>query len=45
MLLVEQDVRAALTISDRTCFLRSGRVILEESAEESCAREHWWDLF
>lgn len=45
ILLVEQNVRAALAISDRVCFLRSGRIILTESAEQTRAREHWWDLF
>ena len=45
VLLVEQNVRAALTIADRTAFLRNGSIILEESAEASRAREHWWDLF
>lgn len=45
VLLVEQNVRAALTIADRVAFLRDGSIILEESAEASRAREHWWDLF
>lgn len=45
VLLVEQNVRAALRIADRTAFLRDGRIILEETAEESRARDHWWDLF
>lgn len=45
VLLVEQNVRAALRIADRTAFLRDGRIILEETADESRARDHWWDLF
>ncbi len=45
VLLVEQNVAAALEIADRTYFLRSGRVILEESAEQAAARGHWWDLY
>ena len=45
VLLVEQNVRAALTIANRTAFLRDGRIILEETAEKSRARDHWWDLF
>jgi branched-chain amino acid transport system ATP-binding protein len=45
VLMVEQNVSQALTIADRTYVLRSGRIILEESAEETRAREHWWDLF
>ncbi len=45
ILLVEQNVRAALVIADRVCFLRNGSIILEESADKTRAREHWWDLF
>jgi branched-chain amino acid transport system ATP-binding protein len=45
VLLVEQDVRPALRIADRTYFLRSGEVILEATAEEALAREDWWDLY
>ena len=45
ILLVEQNVRAALAISDRVCFLRSGRIILTESAELTRGRDQWWDLF
>lgn len=45
VLLVEQNVRAALSIADRAAFLRSGAIILEEPAEASLARDHWWDLF
>jgi branched-chain amino acid transport system ATP-binding protein len=45
VLLVEQNVAAGLEISDRAYFLRSGRVILEESAEQAAERGDWWDLF
>lgn len=45
VLLVEQDVRPALRIADRTYFLRSGEIILEATAEEALAREDWWDLY
>lgn len=45
VLLVEQNVRAALVIADRACYLRSGEIILEESADASRSRGHWWDLF
>jgi branched-chain amino acid transport system ATP-binding protein len=45
VLLVEQNVAAGLEISDRAYFLRSGRVILEESAEQALERGRWWDLF
>jgi branched-chain amino acid transport system ATP-binding protein len=45
VLMVEQNVGQALQIADRVYVLRSGRIILEESAERTRAREQWWDLF
>jgi branched-chain amino acid transport system ATP-binding protein len=45
VLLVEQNVRAALPIADRAYFMRAGEIILEEPAEQALARGHWWDLF
>ena len=45
VLMVEQNVGQALKIADRTYVMRSGRIILQESAEETRARDQWWDLF
>ena len=45
VLLLEQNVGQALRITDRVYVIRSGRVILEETAEEMKAREQYWDLF
>lgn len=45
VLMVEQNVRAALRIADRAYFMRSGHVILEEPGEQALARGNWWDLF
>ena len=45
IVLVEQNVSYALRESDRVYVMRSGRVILEESAEDMRKREHYWDLF
>lgn len=45
VLLVEQNVRAALPIADRAYFMRAGHMILEEPAAEALARGKWWDLF
>jgi branched-chain amino acid transport system ATP-binding protein len=45
VVLVEQNVRAALPIADRVYYMRAGRMILEESAEESSRRSDWWELF
>jgi len=47
VVLVEQNIPAALSVASRVYVLRSGRIILEESAQAFAARgrEHWWDLF
>jgi branched-chain amino acid transport system ATP-binding protein len=45
ILLIEQNVRAALPLADRAYFMRAGEILLEESAEQAMAREDWWDLF
>ena len=45
IILVEQNVGYALREADRVYVMRSGSVILEESADEMRKRGHWWDLF
>jgi branched-chain amino acid transport system ATP-binding protein len=45
VLLLEQNVGQALRVLDRTYVMRSGRVILEETAEQMRARDSYWDLF
>jgi branched-chain amino acid transport system ATP-binding protein len=47
VILVEQNIPAALSVASRIYMLRSGRIILEESAKalEARGREGWWDLF
>lgn len=45
ILVVEQNVRQALSIADRAYVLRSGRVIQTESADEFRQRTDWWSLF
>ncbi len=47
VVLVEQNIPAALSVVSRVYVLRSGRIILEESAHAFAARgrENWWDLF
>jgi branched-chain amino acid transport system ATP-binding protein len=45
VVVVEQNVRAALKIADRAYFLRAGHFILEESGADALARGKWWDLF
>jgi branched-chain amino acid transport system ATP-binding protein len=45
VLVIEQNVRAALRVATRAYFIRSGRIILEEPADVALARGKWWDLF
>lgn len=45
VLLLEQNVKQALKIADRAYAMRSGSVILEETAEEMRQRTDFWDLF
>jgi branched-chain amino acid transport system ATP-binding protein len=45
VLLVEQNVAQALRVADRVYVMRSGRIILEESAEDMRKRPQLWDLF
>ncbi len=47
VVLVEQNIPAALRVASRIYVLRSGRIILEESSSAFAARgrENWWNLF
>jgi branched-chain amino acid transport system ATP-binding protein len=45
VLLVEQNVRHALSIAHRVYIMRTGRLIVEETATAMAARGQWWDLF
>lgn len=45
VLLVEQNVVKTLPVVDRAYFVRSGRVILEESGSELRKRDSYWELF
>ncbi|MEU5879817.1 ABC transporter ATP-binding protein [Spirillospora sp. NPDC047279] len=45
ILLLEQNVKQALTIADRAYVMRSGQIILEETAERMRLRPDFWDLF
>ena len=45
VLLLEQNVGQALRIADRAYVMRSGRIILEETAEQMQRRPDYWDLF
>jgi branched-chain amino acid transport system ATP-binding protein len=45
VLLLEQNVKQALQVADRAYVMRSGRIILEESAEKMRLRPDFWDLY
>lgn len=45
VLIVEQNVKQLLRVADRVYVMRSGRVILEESAAQMQKRPSLWDLF
>lgn len=45
VLVVEQNVPAITQIADRVYVLRNGSIVLEETGEQACRREVWWDLF
>jgi branched-chain amino acid transport system ATP-binding protein len=45
VLMVEQNVVQTLGVVDRAYFMRGGRIILEEPAENLKGRDSYWDLF
>jgi branched-chain amino acid transport system ATP-binding protein len=45
VLMVEQNVVQTLGVVDRAYFMRGGRIILEERAEQLKGRDSYWDLF
>jgi branched-chain amino acid transport system ATP-binding protein len=45
VLVVDQSVRSILRVAHRVYYLRLGRVLLTESAEDALQRPHYWDLF
>lgn len=45
VLLLEQNIGQLLQIADRIYVMRSGRIILEETAEQMKQRDDYWDLF
>jgi branched-chain amino acid transport system ATP-binding protein len=47
VLLVEQNIPAALSVASRVLVLRSGQIILSELVQAFAARgrENWWNLF
>jgi branched-chain amino acid transport system ATP-binding protein len=44
-IVVEQNVKQVLRVSDRVYVMKAGRIILEEKSEVLYSRAHWWELF
>ena len=45
VLMVDQNVRAALRVTDRVYYQRMGAILLEESADDARSRDHYWEFF
>jgi branched-chain amino acid transport system ATP-binding protein len=45
VILVEQNVKIAISLAQRIYVMRTGQIILEESHEHMMMREDLWDLF
>jgi branched-chain amino acid transport system ATP-binding protein len=45
VLLLEQNVGQVVRIADRVYAMRSGRIFLEETADQMKSRSQYWDLF
>lgn len=45
ILLVEQNVKMAISLAQRVYVMRTGQIILEDSQENMMRRESLWDLF
>ena len=43
--LVEQNVKVAFKVSQRTYVMKAGKIILEETGQKLLERGQWWDLF
>lgn len=45
VILVDQNVKQTLTISDRVYVMKNGRIVLEDTGQNVLQRGSWWDLF
>ena len=45
VLMVEENIHKALSISDRVYIFKTGRVILEESVDKFLERDQYWELY
>ncbi len=45
VLMVDQNVRAALRVTDRVYYQRMGEILLTESVDDARARDHYWEFF
>jgi branched-chain amino acid transport system ATP-binding protein len=45
ILMVEQNVKMAISLAQRIYVMRTGQIILEDTRENMMQRESLWDLF
>jgi branched-chain amino acid transport system ATP-binding protein len=46
IVLVEQNIKTALTMASRAYVMKSGRIVLERPAPELlAAQDSWWELY
>lgn len=45
VVLVDQNVKQTLKISDRVYVMKNGRIVLEDTGQKLLQRGSWWDLF
>lgn len=45
VLLVDQNIKQTLKISDRVYVMKNGHIVLEEASQKLLARGQWWDLY
>jgi branched-chain amino acid transport system ATP-binding protein len=44
-LIVEQNIRQSLRVSDRVYVMKAGKIVLQEDSGKMLERGYWWDLF
>ncbi len=45
ILMVDQNVKHVLRLSQRVYVMKNGHIVLEETGQELLKRGQWWDLF
>jgi len=45
VLLVDQNIKQTLKISNRVYVMKNGQIVLEETSQKLLDRGEWWDLY